>query len=507
MTLSIDQMPSSQVVPSAGTAAMNGTDTKNPITQRHPWYDYQNHIDRWQRWRAIMEGFDDDAKKRNYLPASPIEQPANHDVRLKLSHFLGVSEVVVDQIVGAVLGQDPHVEVDDGLKGFLENVDGAGTSLPEFVEALIREAAPMGIAFVLVEGRPNKPNKLTRQQEQDDGTLSAFFSVLTAEQVINWKLDDGGRLQWVVCRFVGSSQAGPLDPITHHVEYRLYDRQTVRTWMQEADENGHPKGNAGLIEQPNANPTHGLGEVPLYPLQARRLGPMRGGSLIQGSARADIATFNDDSWDAVARYRHAHPLLKGWLRDELDVVMKGGMIRLKPGDGVNDKEDVEYTDLPSGSFDAREKAINRQRQAAITLSGMNPQSTTDAAGSTTGESGIAQRVRFTHTQKRIIDSFSRKVAATMKRALDAAELRLTSAITDKTFALRSSFEVTETSDMIRDLDRVTDLVQSPTLIKALQKRLAAKMLGPEDRAQLETINAEIEAAKVEERKPENDFRS
>lgn len=468
-----------------------------------------NSAHRWKRWRAVLDGFEDPEQRQAFLPRAEFELEKNYDCRIALSQFLGISGQAVEQLVGAVMGQDPVIEVEKALEDFRQDVDGNGTTIEEYAESVAIEAVAMGIAYIVVDGPSvalEEPAR-TRMDEIAAGANKAYLSLLKAEDLINWDTNAAGKLNWAMFRQHIHEQDEATDSRRCYIQLTLYDTSTVRRWRLEVDENGHAlKEGDDFSEVAIPNPNHDLGEVPVFPVYGRRVGPMQGDSIIKDSSRADIAAYNDESWSAMARYRHANPILKMYSSEHPEKLFSGNVVRLKRNGATGEDEDLEYVELSQSSFEARENAIERYRRSAVTLSGLNPQVIPDAANSTTGESGIAQRVRFSQTQKRQIDRFSRKFENTLERVMDAAEKWITNASTPtpKTVRFRSSFEYTEADDMLRRIERVDGLIPSPVLIREMMKDLASKLVDLGDEAR-EEVMQEIDAADLTQREEEPDF--
>lgn len=486
-----------QATAAAATAGVS-TEGENPLLAQHPWYAYMARDERWGKLRAVLDGFEDESVKRRFLPRAEFELQKNWDHRIRISQFLGIAEDAIEQLVGAIMGQEPTFEVDPSLDAFIEDVDGAGTTMQEFTENCIRESVGMGICYVVVDGPTDQLGEFRhdRGKELTAGLNRAFLTLAKAEEITNWHVDRSGKLVWAVLRRVVSEQESHSGDRALFEEFSVYDAREVRRWRRELDADGTARDGERFEEVAVPNAVHGLGVVPIVPLFGRRIGPMRGDSMVKGAARADIAQFNEESWSAMARYRHANPLLKLFSNNDPRAIFSGNVVRLKRNSA--EQEDLEYVGLDGSAFEVREAAIERYRRAAVTKAGVNPQQIADSAGSTSGESGIAQRVRFTQTQKRHVDTFSRKLESGIERVLDVAEKWITNPKdpTEKSIRIRSSFEVTEADDLVRRIERVEGLIPSPTLLRELWKQAAKALVGDVSEETTEAILAELEAAKA-----------
>ena len=91
--------------------------------------------------------------------------------------------------------------------------------------------------------------------------------------------------------------------------------------------------------------------------------------------------------------------------------------------------------------------------------------------------------------------------------LDLAEKWLTNPMepTEKSIRVRSSFEVMEADDLIRRLERVEGLIQSPTLIRELTKQTAKALIGDVSEEATKKIMDEIDAAPIKAQPDEMNF--
>lgn len=462
-----------------------------PIAAVHPWVEKCDTTERWKLWRAIRDEFEDAKTKRDFLPKSKMEQEANYEVRVALTEFLGFSPQAIEQIVGAVFGSDPVFETEvEEVKDWLGDADGCGTPFVEIMETASAEAAGMGISYVRVEGPSKAIGAASRAVEIDAGAARPFADVLRAEDVINWATDQDGALLWaVVIQFV-HDQTSPLAERTYNYELSFYDRQSVARYRLAADAGGAPISGAAFVEVPIENPVHGLGVVPIFPIYGVRIGHMMGDPLIRGAARADRAAFNQESWLAVAMYRHANPILKLTTSREIDTIMSGAVARIMPG------EVLEYTETPEAAFDARRSQIERLNRYASMSAGMNPRSTADAANTAKAQSGIAMKVEFTQTQQKAIARHARNNQRTARAVIEAAEKYITNKAESSLsrVVFKSTFDTQDAREMLGNLATCQLSIESPTLHRELAKIAASKLVGDLGVETMAKIHAEIDSA-------------
>jgi hypothetical protein len=208
--------------------------------------------------------------------------------------------------------------------------------------------------------------------------------------------------------------------------------------------------------------------------------------------KADIARLNEETWSALDRYRHANQLLVLKSAREIKEIHVGPVFRL-----IED-EDMKYVSPTSVAFDAQEKAIARLKQDAITQSGSNPAATSDAPGSTTGESGIAQRVRFTHTEQRVIKRHARSIALAIDRILQIVEQWITGKIEDGTSSVSffTSFDAIDPSERSNTYLKLQYAIDSEAWHRHQLKKLAIETSPDATDEERDTMQKEIDTQSI-----------
>lgn len=87
------------------------SDLKRALLSVHPWYEVMSRpMGPWQTMRAILNGFDDNELKVNYLPKGHYEPPKHYAMRIELSKFLGKVPTIAQSMAGAVFAQQPDIQ-------------------------------------------------------------------------------------------------------------------------------------------------------------------------------------------------------------------------------------------------------------------------------------------------------------------------------------------------------------------------------------------------------------
>ena len=468
---------------------VNEQDPTAWLDEKHSHYEKMDTDQRWKRWRAILDGLDDEDSKKRFLPKTEVELEADYKFRLSIAEFLGVTDGAIERICSAVFGTPAIVESKSNIvANFIKNCDGNGTSIVDFYENVSPEAQTMGIAFVGIDRKKSNETYATLAHEQASGVLKCFATLYKAEDVRNWSFDSDGRPDVVVIGRQVSERPNIRSEEKHYDERRVLTKTTIEIWRKEIDENGRPVRDGEKWTMVGEPVAHNLGVVPLVPLYGKFISHLCGTSMHRGTMKADISRFSEETWAALSRYRHANQLLALKSARDIKEIVVGPVFRL-----IND-EDLGYVSPSGTAFDAQETAIARLRREAVSQSGTNPAATSDAPNSTTGESGIAQRVRFTHTEQRAIEDHARSIASSMLQVLRIVETWLTGKqpVEEPTVTFFTKFEAQTLDDMTSAYQRSQYWIQSPTWHREMLKKIATQSLSDASDETKKQISQEID---------------
>lgn len=466
------------------------------LDEQHEWYEQMDRLERWQRWRAILDGMDTKEMKEKFLPRTAVELDADYEFRIQIAEFIGITEASIERITGAVFGTPAKIDVKkEAVKAFADSCDGSDTTLVDFFETVSSEAQCMGIAFVGIDRAKLNPDvrPANMAQEIASGSLRCYATLYTAEDVRNWSFDDKGELDSVIIGRLISVQPTIISSTQYFDERRVITKTETTTWRKALDEKGMPKKDAHWTREGDVI-AHNLGMVPIVPVYGVYVDPMKGDSVHKNAVKADIARFSEETWAAIDRYRHAHPLLVLNSSRELKDMQLGHVFR------TLEDEKLDYVSPSGVTFEASEKAIARLKQDAITQSGSNPAATSDSPNSTRGESGIAQRVRFTHTEERTIKKHARSIEKAMKRVLLIAEQWLTGAI-DKTnppsVAFYTSFDTMDPSERANAYLKLQYVIHAASWHRHQLKKLAIETSPDAEESERQEMQKEIDEQPIE----------
>lgn len=537
--------------------ASTHSERKLRLMARHPWYSKMSRAPYWPRLRAVFEGMNEEETKREHLVWGAFEKKSHFDTRVRMSEFSGVFGSIVERIVGAVFGREPEVSYEkadqpapkrrkngpDGevqkpapkpekplseIEEFADNCDGTGATLAEYIEDQSDEAVAMGTVGVFVDQPKADPakkaefEKLPADRRSVDAQKRLGIPRIPrcvkyyAEEIEDWGVDESDRFTWVKLRRVFSKRDSINDDRGLYVQFVTIDRVNVTVCEAKATDAGMRSPRLGMnglplldrpddIEEPSSDEVtpHNCGRVPFVEIPGKRLGKMRALCPILGSARADIAAFNEDSQQTFSRYLHAIQLLVIKSTKKWKQITKNGAsaLHLNP----DDKESAEYLSTDAAAFEIGMKAVENRKFDAHRQAGVDPVGMLEH-GSMEAESGKAKESRFGKGEARHLKRFAQQVENAHWEILEIAARRLAPApagIDDQVFEGSVRYRKDFSQEDVAALADLFAMARpwfrsAPEFNRTMLKRLALAMLGDASQKQQRELLAEIDAMLDEE---------
>lgn len=132
--------------------------------------------------RAVKE------KKEAYIPRLEGLTPTEFAGYIDRASFFNATGRTHDAFVGLIMGSDPEVEIPPALKPLLENIDGAGFDLNDFIRRAVSEVLITGRGLALVDYPARPDDLITADQEQAAG-VRPYAVWYTAESVLDWRVE------------------------------------------------------------------------------------------------------------------------------------------------------------------------------------------------------------------------------------------------------------------------------------------------------------------------------
>lgn len=183
--------------------------SKPPVPHNN---EYDRHLPDWVVYLNAYEGGRNWTANAHYLFSHQREAAEDRAFRLKRAVYYNYARTIVDLFTSHLFRRDVARESDGPLYGrFLENADGRGASMNSFVRSRVAPMAlALGMAYVVVDKPAATAEYSTLAEEIEDGNLP-YCTLVLPQDVVNWREDRRGALEWIVIREAAPDSAGPLD--------------------------------------------------------------------------------------------------------------------------------------------------------------------------------------------------------------------------------------------------------------------------------------------------------
>ncbi|UCG53514.1 MAG: hypothetical protein JSW58_08150 [Candidatus Latescibacterota bacterium] len=471
------------------------------LDTKHP--DWNKWEAEWERYRDVVG--DDLVEKETYLPKGPWEHKTFYDLRLDLSQFLPDSGLAIERILGALYDVPPkreHKGSESELKPFLDNANRRGKSWGTMAEEICFHLLAYGTTRTLINvpvAQLSDPDaEVTRDVEQSQN-IRPFVINYTPLAVIDWETSSDGALTYIRIKEERTvrNPGNATKPHRKAVRFIEYDRARV-SWSDFLE---GEKGDWELDDEGARD--HNLGVVPMICEQLRDVGPMIGHSFVRYSSRADIQKHQVESDQAYDTYVHSHPTLKVWTEEGLKDLGLGSnsYLKLKPGTAGEGREDAAYIEIPGSAFEALDAVIKKKEEQVARHAKVDPMAVASQGGPAVFQaSGAARAWSFGTSEARTLS----KIAGLMETIegnvleivlryqhrgnLPPADKRLYQG----DIQYPEEFDMSSTSQLLEERVSIAEQVNSPTLLRTIDKRIASSKVGDTTAQVLKTIHDEIE---------------
>lgn len=364
-----------------------------------PCLGYAKNMERWTLCSDLLSGSEamrqgtDPISGRPWMPRYAAEDPLDWQARVDdaILHSLfgsAVSRIASQPFSKAVrvlseeLLDSRFLESEDRSSGYLDDIDGDGTSLTEFARAAYTDAVAYGITHAL-----------TRHTARDDSDRTGRVIVehVPALSLIGWIHDDEGRL--IDCRISGSivrrAEDNPWEEVSYQTvrRYFLEADGTVYSALYVIDEANKKRKETGEQAVPDGDPIQmvdesgsPLTEIPLLTLYFHRVGRMEARPPFYSLAEANLEHWRAKSdYDSAVHYA-AVPMLtmSGIAADSADPgeVTKASREKISVHrvlKSSNPDAKFAWLEISGSSCDAALKRLESIEARAVTL-GSQPES-------------------------------------------------------------------------------------------------------------------------------------
>ena len=438
----------------------------------------------WRRYRDLYAGGEQFRQHAaEYLVRRHKEPMEVYHERLTRVFYENYIGSIVDWYTATLVRKEPVLEFTGAsepaksfFSQFVQNCDLRGTTLTQFFRDQITEALVCGKSYVVVDFPKTDKPVLSRAEEDAVGRSRAYLMSYTADEVINWSLNEKGAFDWVVIRTSCLKQDSVRSfGWTKKTRWIYYDREQYEIYEQQ-DANAGNK--VELIDQ-GQHGFAGIGRVPVFEVRVSE-----GLWLTNKAALLQLEHFNKANalgW-ALTMGLFATPVVYSD-REWSQIVGESYYVQLGPQDNFGWSE-------PEGKvYQIAAENLSRLKDEIYRVSYLLQQAG-DASG--TAQSGLSKQWDFSVTQE-ILRAYGDTMKDSMRNVLTAvAAARLDDLQIDASGL--DEFDIADFSSEAKDAQNLLNLgIDSPTLKKQVFKRVALKYLCDARQDIKNRIAEEIEA--------------
>jgi hypothetical protein len=363
------------------------------------------------------------------------------------------------------------------FRAFSDDCDRKGTSVTDFFRRQLCDALVDGHSHILIDFPRSLEPAANRAEEDAKGLSRAYMVGYSAENLINWSLDDEGNYAWVVLRTSRLCKEKLADAYVKETRWTYYDKQEFHAFRRVDAE-----GVKGKIEEIDHG-HHSLWKQQRVPLLDLEISD--GLWLMNKAALLQLEHFNKSnalSW-ALSMGLFASPVI--YSEREFDqVVGESYYIQLGPNDrfGYTEPTGHVYTIAAENLLQLKDEIY---RVCYLLAQAGN------SSGAGTQQSALSKQRDFTITQH-ILRAYGDAVKDAIKRALCAVAAAREDELTIDVSGL-DEFDIGDFSDELDDAAKLFALgIQSQAFRKQVYKKLAFKYLCDVRQALKDEIATEID---------------
>ena len=451
------------------------------IDREHPHYLLRKSV--WRLYRDLYTGGEQLRLNAQHHLIRRQREPADvYAERLHRVFYENYIGSIVDWYAATLFREEPALTFEgrnEAAKGFysefVADVDRKGSSLTDFWRRQFIETLISGVSYVLVDFPRTAGQAETRAEEDAMGASRAYLVDYTAEDLINWSLDERGNFEWVVIRTKMLRKDRVEDAEwRQETRWAYYDKRNFRIYKKIDGEAKVELVDSGM---------HGLAKLGRVPLFALRI--PEGLWLLNRAGLLQLEHFNKSNalgW-ALTMGLFAMPVVYSE-REWSQMVGESYYIQLAPGDkfGWTEPEGKVYQIAADNLTNLQEEIY---RVCYLPQAG----GSLDKAAV---QSGVSKQLDFSITQE-VLGAYGDAVKEQIRRVLKAIEAAREDEIEISAGGL-DDFDISDFSTELTQAQQILALgVDSPTLKKEIFKKVALKFVGEARQEVKDRIVEEIES--------------
>jgi hypothetical protein len=453
------------------------------IDREHP--DFKRQQKMWAMYRDLYAGGQQfKTRAAEYLLRRQKEPLDVYGERLQRVFYENYVGSIVDWYASTLFRRQATIQLDKGLAAgrdfltqFADDADLRGTSLSSFIKGCFIDALIVGKSHILIDFPLVSQRLQSRAEEDLAGVSRAFLVRYEAEELINWSRDHRGDYEWVVLRSKVERQPSVDNQETvQEISWRYYDRTSYRIYRQTVG--AKESGSIELVKEG----VHGFAKCNRVPLMDLKVND--GLWLLNKAAHLQLEHFNKSnalSW-AITMGLFAMPVIYSD-REWNQIVGESYFIQLGPNDKFGWTEpDGKVYQIAAQNLQTLKEEIYRVCYL--------PQASGEMISGHM-QSAAAKQLDFAITYE-ILRGYGSLVKDCIKNIVTT----ISEAREDGVSVSVNGLDEVDIGDFGIELSQAASLlqlgIQSPTLTKQIQQRLAMKYLSDANQDVKNKVLSEIE---------------
>lgn len=456
------------------------------IATEHP--SYRDRREMWERYRDFYVG--GEQVRRNaprYLVRRQKEPQDVYAERVSRAFYENYLGSCIDWYAATLFRRSPGVEVRTTdpaartfYREFLDDSDRCGQPLFSLMKDVFIDTLVFGQSFVLIDFPTGSGGVSTRAEEDAAGLSRAYLTKVSPLELINWREDERGELEWAVLKTDRIYQESADRPVTVQEErWTYYDRTDYRVFVRRRREGESGESGVELV----GSGRHGLADQQRTPLVRMKVSD--GLWLANKAAQLQQEHFNKSnalSW-ALHMGLFAMPVIYSE-REWQQIVGEAYYIQLGPEDRFG------WTEPEGKVFDIAAKNLDRLKDEIYRVCYLMTQAGGREARNL-GQSGASKKRDFAVTLE-VLRAYSKTVKELVLQVLSlTAKARKDDVCFELSgmddFDAPDLREEVETAGMLKELG-----LSSPRLEKEAAKRVALRYLEGCNQQTKDQVLEEIE---------------
>jgi hypothetical protein len=434
------------------------------INREHPEYVARKAM--WRQYKDLYAGGERLRENASeYLVRRHKEPNDVYQERLCRVFYENYAGSIIDWYAATLMRREPILlfeGMDAQAKCFYnllwDDCDLKGTNLSEFFRQRFVETMVCGSSYIVVDFPRVTGEALTRGEEDALGCSRAYLTDYGPDELINWKYDGAGGLEWVVIRTSCLQQSEGIDSRWEkETRWIYYDRENFKMYRKQGESK-----NIELIDE-GRHALACLGRAPVFEMKVTE-----GLWLMNKAALLQLEHFNKSnalSW-ALTMGLFATPVIYSE-REWNQIVGESYYIQLGPNDKFG------WTEPEGKVYQIAADNLLRLKDEIYRVCYLMSQAGTSSV--TMQQSGLSKQRDFSITQE-VLRAFGDATKDVMKQVLRAIAAARQDALSIDVSGL-DEFDIEDFSNELDDAKKLLELgIGSETLKKQVFKKLALKYL-------------------------------